>query len=179
MTDARDGQVYRLVNTSTATWMAENLRYAGVDSSECSLSESVETALKGCTTYGRFYTFAKAQDACPGGTHVASYADWENLLLAVGGAAKAGAMLKSQTGWTVGNGTDVMGLTLLPTGSAQANALGTDAWFWTSTMLVENSVSSGMAAHLGTSSEVELLGQEPSQGFPVRCVLDSRVESDH
>jgi len=174
ITDTRDEQVYRTVSMASRVWMAENLRFAGVDSTECSIAESVGTALAGCTTYGRFYTYDKAQSACPSGWHVPSVNEWTALFKEVGGASLAGALLKSKDGWSGTNGLDSFGLSVLPVGSGTYNSLGIEAYFWTSTLDSEGYSS---AIHItGTSAGASIVSEANGQQMSVRCVQDSYIE---
>jgi len=178
-TDPRDGQVYRTVDLGLNTWMAENLRYAGVDSTECGLAEGAEGVLSGCSNYGRFYTFYQAQEACPEGWRLASYEDWNLLVVLTGGETTAGQSLKSSTMWATGAGLDSFGMTVLPTGSAESNSLGTDAYFWTSTQYSSDGVYQGLGVHMwAESAQVEMTGFPFAQKFPVRCLM-TRVETDN
>lgn len=174
ITDTRDNQVYGTVDMISRVWMAENLRFAGVDSTQCSIAESASTALAGCTTYGRFYTFDKAQSACPSGWHVPSVTEWLALFQEVGGANLAGAQLKSKTGWTGTNGLDSFGLNVLPVGSGTNNSLGTEAYFWTSTL---DTIGFSSAIHItGASAGASVVSEANGQQMSVRCVQDSYIE---
>lgn len=174
ITDTRDNQVYGTVDMISRVWMAENLRFAGVDSTQCSIAESASTALAGCTTYGRFYTFDKAQSACPSGWHVPSVTEWSALFQEVGGANLAGAQLKSKMGWTGTGGLDSFGLNVLPVGSGTNNSLGTEAYFWTSTF---DTIGFSSAIHItGTSSGASIVSAANGQQMSVRCVQDSYIE---
>lgn len=82
LTDPRDNKEYELVRIGDQLWMAENLRYAGVENYMPPGADEKD--------YGRFYTFktgvgVNAQDGsyqqgvCPDGWHVPSRTDWANL----------------------------------------------------------------------------------------------------
>ena len=62
MTDLRDNQTYKLVTIGGTRWMANDLKYATADGSTCFESKDAN-----CASYGRLYTFAAAQKACPTG----------------------------------------------------------------------------------------------------------------
>ena len=128
LTDSRDGQVYKTVKIGDQIWMAQNLNYAYLQSTDDldSISFCYNDSLEYCKKYGRLYTWAAAMDSvgiwndngkgcgfggkscsplypvrgvCPEGWHLPSYEEWETLLYAVGGKSTAGKMLKYIDGW--------------------------------------------------------------------------------
>ena len=128
LTDSRDGQVYKTVKIGDQIWMAQNLNYAYLQSTDDldSISFCYNDSLEYCKKYGRLYTWAAAMDSvgiwndngkgcgfggkscsplypvrgvCPEGWHLPSYEEWEALLYAVGGKSTAGKMLKYIDGW--------------------------------------------------------------------------------
>jgi uncharacterized protein (TIGR02145 family) len=91
-----------------------------------------------CDTYGRLYDWstamaldascnstscsgqvsAKHRGICPSGWHIPSYAEWDELMTAVGGSSTAGTQLKATSGWN-SNGIvslDSYGFSALPGG---------------------------------------------------------------
>ncbi|MBK8804547.1 MAG: hypothetical protein IPN71_21290 [Fibrobacteres bacterium] len=187
LTDARDGQAYKTVTIGTQTWMAENLNYK-VDSSWW-YKNSADSGAK----YGRLYQWAAVmgldaqfqigstqvakthqQGICPSGWHVPSDAEWDTLATHVGGAATAGAKLKSTSGWSYGNGTDTYGFRALPAGyryyDGSFNAVGNYAGFWSS--------SEGDAGY-AWGRDLDAGGDDlyrhyyfKEYGFSVRCLKD-------
>jgi len=120
------------------TWMTENLN-CKVAGSECyDKKESY------CNTYGRLYTWEAAKEACSGGWHLPSDAEWEALVTAVGGE-EAGKHLKSKEGWNscgpTGSGKDYLcedtyGFFALPGGygsSGRNFRVGDRGYWWSST----------------------------------------------
>ena len=115
MTDARDGQVYRTVQVSNQTWMAENLNYKTND------SFCYDDDAANCKSQGRLYTWKAAQGACPDGWHLPTDGDWAGLL-------------QSQKGWQK---VEKSGILLPMAGDRRADGvyhyMGESAFFWTAT----------------------------------------------
>lgn len=82
ITDNRDQQYYEWVRLKDGKkWLAKNLNvsfYAGMEK-DCS----------NCETYGRFYTWDMAQQACPETWRLPSAEEWDNLIELYGGRYKA------------------------------------------------------------------------------------------
>ena len=70
MTDKRDGKSYKLQNVAGKLWMAEDLNYE-TSNSFCSLEGGEDY----CAKYGRYYTYAAAQRACPEGWRLPTAAE--------------------------------------------------------------------------------------------------------
>jgi len=125
-TDSRDRKTYKSVRIGNQVWMAENLDYRMPGST---VNEKGD----------RLYSWKVAMKACPAGWHLPSDKEWDILINQFGGATKAGAALKSKTGWKgEGNGTNSSGFTGLPAGYRE-NTTGIfhytkdDGYFWSST----------------------------------------------
>ncbi len=180
-TDERDGQSYDMVQIGNQIWMAENLNFAGaVDAGainpkdgaanpNVNVSNGATLASfcpdgndRNCKQYGRLYTWAAAQKACPAGWHLPSAEEFDAMFMAamaadLRGAAMAqatnittvGKALKATSGWfKKGNGTDAVGFNALPAGFMSAaegdesgespkagkfDGIGGYAYFWTAT----------------------------------------------
>jgi len=110
--DPRDKKIYKTVKIGEQVWMAENLNYEA-SGSKCNGNKPAN-----CDKYGRLYNWETAMKACPGGWHLPSKAEWEILMVAVGGKIFghriAGKYLKATSGWNdyeggSGNGKDKYG----------------------------------------------------------------------
>jgi len=142
--DERDGQTYNTVKIGDQVWMAENLNYAYLQSTDelDSSSFCYNDSASYCEKYGRLYLWSAAMDSagvwstngkgcgygvecspkspvrgvCPQGWHLPSKTEW-NALITIGGyASTAGIRLKSTSGWISGNGKDVFSFSALPAG---------------------------------------------------------------
>ena len=72
--DSRDNQSYRIERFGEKIWMIDNLNFDIPDSSACYDGDSLN-----CEKYGKLYTFAAAQNACPEGFHLATDEDFDAL----------------------------------------------------------------------------------------------------
>lgn len=201
MTDERDGKVYKTVEIGDQVWMAENLNY--YDTTDVNVKEKGSCyGKKGyeysatCDVAGRLYTWAAAMDKsedvcgyghdcdlgtgnvqgiCPSGWHIPTYAEWEALFTAVGGQSAAGKILKSQTGWYGGNGTDVFGFSALPAGYKSDlhffYEAGYDADFWSATE--RDSVDAYFMCLYHEFSAAYLRYSDKDYFFSVRCLKNN------
>jgi len=116
-TDKRDGQKYSTVTVGDYTWMAENLNYK-LDNSKNSKDYGTSK------NYGVLYSLTQAKTVCPEGWHLPTYAEWKELFSALEEVHddSAGWALKTTSGWesdkdgTDGNGGDLIGFSVKPTG---------------------------------------------------------------
>jgi len=137
--DSRDGKstTYKKVRIGSQTWMAENLNYR-IPVSVADTGRCYGNSPDSCAKYGRLYNWTIAmsgassssavpsgvQGVCPVDWHLPSDAEWDTLMVAVGGVKDgdywwlgAGTKLKSTSGWyNNGNGTDDFGFSALPGG---------------------------------------------------------------
>ena len=169
MGDARNGKIYKTVKIGNQTWMAENLNY------EMSDMHCYESNADNCIKYGRLYTWTAALLACPSGWHLPTNAEWETLIMAVGGESRAGTRLKSNTGWNDnGNGTDAFYFSARPAGAMTLAGFdtgeGNNAFFWSSTEYDKNSA---YLMHLRYDHPAASFGSNTkNNGYSVRCLKD-------
>lgn len=131
-------------------------------------------------TYGKLYNWYAVNDPrglAPEGWHVASDAEWQELVNTLGGEKAAGTKLKSQVLWKepLVGADNSSGFTAIPSGFRSSNGsyalLGTNSSFWTST---ENNASSAWYREMYNSySAVYRISSSKTQGFAVRCVKDN------
>ena len=177
MVDPRDKQLYRVVTIGEQTWMAENLNYK-TENSWC--GGGLDKTEGDCSKYGRLYTWAAANDACPEGWHLPDTTEWSKLFTAVGGKSTAGKKLKSQSGWkkyggTSGNGTDAYGFSAFPAGLRDFDGSfsdeGASAYFWGAT---ERSSLDAYSMYLFYVNEDAYLGYGSKDlASSVRCLENS------
>ena len=146
LVDERDGHVYKTVKIGDQIWMAENLNYAYLVSTETldSLSRCPEETLASCEKYGRLYTWSAAVDSadvfgkglkgcggmnvcnpgrniqgiCPDGWRVPNLDDYEILEENMGGRDVAGARATTEEMF----GTDDYGFSALPSNGSSGGA---------------------------------------------------------
>ena len=214
MTDERDYKVYRTVKIGNQVWMAENLNYSDSSTTPSLKGKSwcYNREPKNCDVTGRLYTWAAAIDSvklandadnpldcgsdkicglsdtvqgiCPPGWHLPSYAEWDTLVLALGGRfnVAVGTLLKSQSGWDKGSGTgtDAFGFCALPAGVSYINTVfapsgefdygGNETNFWSSTEADDDEGSyDAVCMHIYTSDGGPFR-ELKNAGISVRCL---------
>jgi len=186
LADSRDGRTYRTIGIGAQVWMAENLAWAGPDSSYGICPDS---SADSCAKYGRLYTFSLAvgafqsstanpsgiQGICPTGWHVPSDTEWTILLETVDSPDSLdGRALKAVRGWGAGaGGDDPWGFRALPAGmvfgSGSFSKVGTLAEFWSATANNFYGIYRSVSA---SASTVTKGLSAPSNSASVRCVRD-------
>ena len=128
--------------------------------------------------YGKLYNWYAVADArglCPTGWHVPSYDEWTILTDYLGGESKAGAKMKSKTGWNEdGNGTNSSGFSGLPGGyrlnDGTFGSIGdTGDWWGTGETYSSGRLKLGYfsgAVDWGENMKVK------EKGYSVRCLKD-------
>jgi uncharacterized protein (TIGR02145 family) len=160
---------FKTVTIGGKKWMAENLNIQTAD------SWCYDNDYFNCAKYGRLYTWGVAKTVCPGGWHLPSREEWDNLVMAAGGKNVAGKNLKARSGWNEGgNGTDRYDFSALPGGyrNSDGNFYGVRDYggWWTAT---EGDASTAYRRFmLYYSDSVGEYGNYKYGGFTVRCVGD-------
>lgn len=169
--DNRDKQSYRTVVIAGRTWMADNLNFK-TEGSFCYKDDEDQ-----CMAYGRLYTWAAAQRACPAGFRLPTHEDFESLWTAAGADFNAGYLLKTDYGWNGDvNGNDTLKFSAMPAGNrfddeTYGNMM-KFAFFWSSDDSSEG-VGPGNARVWYLTSKNMAFGymSKPKEfGFSVRCV---------
>jgi len=170
--DPRDGQSYDIVQIGSQTWMAENLNY------EAEGSACPEGDKRNCSKYGRLYTWDMARTVCPEGWRLPDSADFEKLMVGVGGADVAGYALKSTSGWfKKGNGSDEFSFNALPAGyrlggsesaPGKFDGIGGYAHFWTATETPDGLAYYMLLDFSSKAAKLSAFGKDEARS--VRCV---------
>ena len=171
--DARDGQVYKKVTIDNRTWTAENMKYqTSGTTSMCYLDNS-----DNCDTYGRLYTLAGAQAACPSGWHLPTKEEYEDLIVYADGeiteyapSGKAAANLLAIEDDTYGFGLLLAGYCSTNTTSS-CSSLDSRAELW-----AESTDNSHAVVYYNSTKEQYIMqtGAELTNAVrkSVRCVMD-------
>lgn len=129
--------------------------------------------------YGKLYNWYAVNDSrglAPKGYHVPTAAEWESLVLHLGGNSTAGQKLKSKKGWLEnGNGTDESGFFGVPGGArydfGSFDDVGYTANWWTST---QQEITIGLNGLVWYSNNFVNTDNTngPNAGLSVRCLKD-------
>ncbi len=195
-TTSKDSVVYKEVPIGKQVWMTKNLDVAkfrnGDPIPEAKTKEEWEKAGENkqpawCnydnnpangSKYGKLYNWYAVNDPRglePKGWHIPSNDEWTVLTDYLGGEEKAGAKMKSKTGWAEdGNGTNSSGFSGLPGGlrdyDGAFNSIGYYGLWWSST---EDGTDvawfRGLSCYDGG---VVRSDDDKEDGFSVRCLRD-------
>jgi len=183
-----EGKTYNTVQIGDQCWLRENLdvgtRIDGIQSaSDNGVIEKYcyDDNPANCETYGGLYQWNEAmqyvtnegaQGICPDGWHLPTYAEFQTLIIEVGGDGNALKEIGQGTGG--GAGTNTSGFSALLAGYryyvGYFFSLGDYAGFWSS-----SEIDGAAADHLGLLVNDYGIGQGnyPKEGgFSVRCVKD-------
>jgi uncharacterized protein (TIGR02145 family) len=151
------GQTYKIILIGAQMWMAENLNY-NVSGSKCYDNDS-----KNCDKYGRLYNWNAAKRACPGGWHLPSNVEWDELMTTFGSFERAGKRLKVKSGWAalLGGGGFL---------DSSFDEVGNEGYWWSATEL-DASDAYGCSMH-NENDVVDLENYNKNHLFSVRCVMD-------
>lgn len=202
-----DGNIYKTIIIGEQEWMAENLRvkhYRNGDPIQkvegndewCFMLEGAycnyDNTIDSSTTYGILYNWYAVNDSrniSPKGWHVATDAEWQQLVDFLGGDSIAGNLLKARKSdslgvpiWGDDGATNESGFSALPLGNRPGcSFLGGavigrsfDAYFWTATAR-NNSPTFAWGRWLifnNNTSVVSRAYHQKNYGFSIRCIKD-------
>lgn len=192
LTDPRDGELYKTTTIGSQVWMAENLHYAGSDTTvgACSSGEKCDS---------RFYTWAEAMSlddscntkscaalldsntmgVCPIGWHVPRESEWDVLKKRVGSTDITSTSYKSIRGWSSIGGNDYFGFCAPPAGilsKSGSPSSTSEASYW-STHEYSPTSSIGGLSLVSTSSYVYSGGGDKMDRQTLRCLKDTPLET--
>ncbi|SFU15356.1 major paralogous domain-containing protein [Algoriphagus locisalis] len=162
MVDERDGNQYKIITIADQTWFAENLRYNlnlfnGEDldawyqswAQERGTFSQLNLQKDSVAVYGYIYNWfaiSDPQPLCPDGWKIPSNADWDKLLVALGGKEIAGGNMKATTKWNLPNkgATNSSGFSAYPVEWRDAvgnfsQSVGRYTYYWSSSEINSNS----------------------------------------
>ncbi|MES2679332.1 MAG: fibrobacter succinogenes major paralogous domain-containing protein [Bacteroidota bacterium] len=188
-----DGNIYHTTNIGSREWTQENLRVTHYNNGDqiTKLTNSTDwtQAFSGAycyydnnitnmTTYGALYNWYSVNDSrklAPAGWHIATQADWEDMLITLGGINVAGPKMRITTPqyWPTNSScNNQSGFSAIPAGARNSGnyiSLLSSAVFWSST---SSSSSVAMAYNLSPDYLYNAAAQW-NDGKSVRCVKDS------
>lgn len=180
LSDARDGNKYKIVSIGDQVWMAENLAF---DSGEGAWA--FDDDLQNVENYGYLYDFETAQTVCPQGWHLPSEAEWQELLdyiaenAAPGEKRKTvkdelGKYFKSQEYWkNEPVGSNEFEFSAKPAGYRRTDNTYSGenrvAVWWSSTPAKKGR---GVRFEISASHRIGLADHFQTYGFSVRCIKD-------
>jgi uncharacterized protein (TIGR02145 family) len=193
-----DGNVYATIVIGNQEWMAENLRTSSFANGELipHITNDFQWSVLdfGAWCYyennasyespdGKLYNWFAAVDlrnVCPTGWHLPSLADYQQLIIFLGGAQTAGGKLKTAgfDFWPNGNvqGSNLSGFSALPTG-LRINTIPAvfedrgfkTAWWNTNEMNVSSGRPISVRWDDASASEAN---ESKKAGLPIRCLKD-------
>ena len=169
-TDERDGKTYKTVQIGKQTWMAENLNY------KTSGSWCYDKKNANCEKYGRLYTHAVAQNACPNGWKLPTGKQWAKLLNIDVSLFNLVGMFKHFSS-DINTNDDPYGFNVLPGGiydGGEYRGIGRTTAFWANEAKSVKT-SDGLRVYMVyfvrfSPNQVTLAARDESDYFSVRCI---------
>jgi len=163
--DNRDGKIYPTVNVDGLLWMSGNLNH-DMPGSSC-----YENSAENCKKYGRLYSAATLQDACPDGMRIPSVKEWES----VENAAKSDALNLMTVSM---EGSDKLGFHVSGSGIRDNDktymSLQRSAYFWAS----PESLYAVILRKGSLVVDYQRMGFGKEFQFSIRCVKDQNSVLD-
>ncbi|MFO7939481.1 MAG: FISUMP domain-containing protein [Bacteroidales bacterium] len=197
LVDHRDSTVYRTIEIGDKVWMADNLNYGKVITSDQKPRKNNEVEKycyadeeSNCFRYGALYTwremmqYAKpdnsrrgsAQGICPPGWHIPTDKEWSMMVEELGGPEKAGKRMKAINLWRpeFADYFYPSGFNATPAGnldiSGQYYYFRNIATYWSSSLETDQNAWQRTLTNTGTG--VYRNDSNIEYGFSVRCVFD-------
>jgi len=142
-TDKRDNMTYGYAKIGEQVWMVQNMNFA-TPGSKCYDSQD-----DNCRIYGRLYTLAATENACPPDWHLPSKVEWDAMITAVANSLVEIFDVR-YGGFGIGTEFSLLG----------------DASFWWS--------SDGYYYSIFSNNAIESDTDSPDALNSVRCVRDSK-----
>jgi len=129
-------------------------------------------------TYGKLYNWyaVNTGSLCPAGWHIPTDAEWQTLVVELGGDTEAGGAMKATTLWNSPNtgATNSSGFSGLPGGNRSYDGffynVGYSGYWWSST---ENGASAAWSRYLGYDyGNAYRDYNSKADGFSCRCLRD-------
>ncbi len=171
MADNRNGEQYEIIEIGDQVWMKENLNY------ETENAVCYDNKEENCELYGRLYTWDDAVKACPGGWHLPTDLEWQQLEIQLGMPAHM-ASKSGRRGVSPGQGKMMKkggssGLDIEFAGNGGTKffgGLGGEAYMWTAT---EDKKGKDAWIRLFNSfASVYRVEGDKEKKYSVRCVQD-------
>lgn len=190
LTDIRDGATYETFvvgsGASAKCWMSENLNFGTFRSGSVVQTDNcinekycAGDVASGCNDYGGYYQWDEMmlygaaegeQGICPPGWHVATLAEWDQLLNEYLGVGQAGGTLK-ETATPTGFHGFTTGINYLNQSWSFTSGIVTGSMFWTSRSLTPSTARANGLNNYNPS--VSSYNASRANGFQVRCVKDN------
>lgn len=181
ITDSRDDQSYSTVLIGEQCWLAQNMNlgtfiYGVGDQTNNYVYEKFcyHNELVNCDVYGGLYQWGEAmqydtntrtQGICPTGFHIPSNAEWDTLIMGLGGYSVAGNSLR--TDGTSGFNALLAGWVF---NCQKFRQLGVQAYFWTSNQYYDIYAYSRILNW--NNGVVTNTYENKNDGLSVRCIKD-------
>ncbi len=165
--DPRDGNVYRTIKVDGLTWMAENLRFTGIEGAYCFDNDKNNIPI-----YGALYEWKAAVNACPSGWHLPSGAEFSKLTNHFERRDTWGKGPNDAFNIQLGGLQDYEGI---------FSEVDESGYYWTSTEYDENYaeyfsyliIAEKKVIDISRQADVaEIQGSEKTNKYSVRCVRD-------
>ncbi len=172
ITDPRDGKTYKILKIDELFWFKENLNY------EAPQSECYEGLVENCEKYGRLYSYADAQIACPEGWKLPNVKQWKSLRKSMKSRKAAKIIVPGEwQGEEFADASNELGLSVLPGGRkdeygspdrpSQFSQKGISSSYWLDDQAYHWHIRWGKS-HIHKHGDISQQGRK----FYIRCVCE-------